>query len=103
MREEHIFFTTSQDACSCAETAHLSSSDRIDIPSRHRHAMGAQKPRIPEGIALLVWPSTEKLEYSEAVHDRNSQVGHPEEVEGLKSYAIQQIKHFSHAWNKEVI
>jgi hypothetical protein len=97
MEEECRDFGTSIEACSCAETVHLSSCYRTDIPCSHRYSKGAHKPDIPRRQVLKVEPSLHGMQYSEVIHDRAPRCNWSgEEVEGLKLFACQQIKRFSH-------
>jgi hypothetical protein len=101
MREECAFFGTSNEACGCAETVHMSSMYHTDIPCSHRSVLGATKPDIPTDMSLVVDATTAGRKYSETVHQRNRQPAI--EAPHLKQYAVRQICRFSHSRDKEAI
>jgi hypothetical protein len=101
MNEECAFFGTSNEACGCAETVHMSSMYHTDIPCSHRYVLGATKPDMPTDMTLLVHATTTGMEYSETVHKRNRQPAF--EVPHLKQYAVRQICRFSHSRDKDAV
>jgi hypothetical protein len=102
MTEKCAFFGTSRGSCGCAETVHLSSSYRADVPYRHQYSLGVHKPDIPDGMEVHLQASIETLDHSETVHDRSGEVVN-RDVPWLTMKAIQQTEHFSYSANKDEI
>jgi hypothetical protein len=102
MAEESAFVGTSHDSCGCAETVHLSSSYRADVPCANRYSVGANKPDIPDGMGIQLQASIETLDDSETVHKRTGEAVN-RNVPSLKMYAIWQIKRFPHSTDKDTI
>jgi hypothetical protein len=65
--------------------------------------MGAPKPRPPAAFQLATALSTERMEYSEDIHERIQQDAPPERLDWLKHYAISQIRNFSHVRDAKAI
>jgi hypothetical protein len=101
MNEECAFFGTSNEACGSAETVHMSSMYRTDIPCIHRDVLGATKPDIPTDRSLVVHATTAGMEDSETAHQRNRQPAI--EAPHLKQYSMRQICRFSHSRDKKAI
>jgi hypothetical protein len=65
--------------------------------------MGAQKPRPPAAFQLATALSTQRMEYSDDIHERTQQDAPPERLDWLRQYAVSQIRNFSHARDAEAI
>jgi hypothetical protein len=64
---------------------------------------GAAKPRPPAAFDLATALSTERMEYSEDIHERIQQDAPPERLDWLNNSAISQIRNISHARDTKAI